>query len=63
MTRPNRQPRQRITVTLDVIDEPGNASITLGTLLDIVTQLEHDAVIAVLVRLDITALRGRCGQR
>ena len=46
-------PTQRITITLDVTDEPGNDSLAVGALLDVVRHLEHDAIIPLLIRLEI----------
>lgn len=55
MSRPDGQPpTQRITVTLDVIDEAGNDSIAVGALQDVVGHLEHDGIIPLLIRLEIT---------
>lgn len=52
--KPNqRPPCQRITVTLDVVDEPGNDTIGISALLDVVGHLEHDGIIPLLIRLEI----------
>ncbi len=44
---------QRIVVTLDVVDEPGNDTVGVGALLDIIGRLEHDGIIPLLIRLEI----------
>jgi hypothetical protein len=46
-------PTQRITVTIDVIDEPGNDTIALSALRDILGHLEHDGIVPLLIRLEI----------
>ncbi len=46
-------PTQRITITIDVTDEPGNDTIAVEALLDIIRHLEHDAIIPLLIRLEI----------
>lgn len=44
---------QRITVTLDIIDEPGNDTIAVGALHTLVRHLEYDGIIPLLIGLDI----------
>jgi hypothetical protein len=44
---------QRITITLDVIDEPGNDHTAVGALLDVVRHLGQVAVVPLLIRLEI----------
>jgi hypothetical protein len=47
-------PMQRITITLDIIDQPGNDTITIDILNDILRRLEHDtATPPLLIRLQI----------
>jgi len=46
-------PRQRITITLDILDEPGNATIAIAALLDVLNRLDHDAIITHYTRLEI----------
>jgi hypothetical protein len=46
-------PTQRIIITLDVTDEPGNDTLAISALLDIIGHLEHDAIIPLLIRLEI----------
>jgi hypothetical protein len=46
--------RQRITITLDIIDQPGNDSIAINALHHLVRQLEHDANFPNLIRLEIS---------
>jgi|HubBroStandDraft_1064217.scaffolds.fasta_scaffold536424_1 hypothetical protein len=46
-------PTQRITVTLDIIDEPGNEAVAVSALLTIVGHLEHDGIIPLLIGLEI----------
>jgi hypothetical protein len=53
MKHRHRIPTQRITITLDVIDEPGNDTLAVSALLDVVRHLEHDAIIPILIRLEI----------
>jgi hypothetical protein len=49
----HRVPTQRITITLDVIDEPGNDTLGVSALLDVVRYFEHDAIIPMLICLEI----------
>lgn len=46
-------PTQRITVTLDITDEPGNDTVAISTLHDILTHFEHDGIVPLLIRLEI----------
>jgi hypothetical protein len=46
-------PTQRITITLDITDEPGNDAIAVGALTTIVRHLEHDGIIPLLIGLEI----------
>jgi hypothetical protein len=46
--------RQRIIITLDIIDEPGNDSIAVNALHHLVRQLEYDANFPSLIRLEIS---------
>jgi hypothetical protein len=46
-------PTQRITITLDVTDEPGNDTLAISALLDVISHLENDAIIPLLIRLEI----------
>ena len=46
-------PTQRIIITLDVTDEPGNDTLAISALLDVISHLEHDAIIPLLIRLEI----------
>ena len=46
-------PIQRITITLDVTDEPGNDAIAVSALTAIVRNLEHDGIIPLLIGLEI----------
>ena len=45
---------QRITVTIDVTDEPGNDALAVVALHDILGHLEHDGIVPTLIRLEIT---------
>jgi hypothetical protein len=56
MTRPydhHPVPSQRITITIDVIDEPGTHHTAVGALLDVVRHLGQVAVVPLLTRLEI----------
>jgi len=53
MKHRHRIPTQRITITLDVIDEPGNDTLAVSSLLDVIRHLEHHATIPMLIRLEI----------
>jgi hypothetical protein len=44
---------QRITITIDVIDEPGTHHTAVGALLDVVRHLGQVAVVPLLTRLEI----------
>ena len=46
-------PTQRITVTIDIIDEPGNDAIAISALHHVLAHLEHDGIIPLLTRLEI----------
>ena len=47
-------PLQRVTITLDIVDQPGNDTITIDILNDILRRLEHDTAIPpLLIRLQI----------
>jgi hypothetical protein len=47
-------PLQRVTITLDIVDQPGNDTLALDTLNDILRRLEHDTAIPpLLIRLEI----------
>lgn len=46
-------PTQRITITLDVTDEPGNDAIAVSALTTIIGNLEHDGIIPLLIGLEI----------
>lgn len=46
-------PTQRITITLDVTDEPGNDAIAVSALTTIVGHLEHDGIVPLLIGLEI----------
>ena len=52
--KPNQHPPcQRITVTVDIVDEPGNDIIGVTALLDVIGHLQHDGIIPQLIRLEI----------
>ena len=53
MKRNHQPPTQRITVTVDITDEPGYDTIGVSALLDIIRHLEHDAIIPMFIRLEI----------
>ncbi|MGH9094893.1 MAG: hypothetical protein ACRDXE_07015 [Acidimicrobiales bacterium] len=53
MKRNHQPPTQRITVTVDVVDEPGNDTVGVSALLDVVRHLEAAAIIPMLIRLEI----------
>ncbi len=46
-------PTQRITITLDINDEPGNDTTAITALKNILGHLEHDGIIPILTRLEI----------
>ena len=46
-------PTQRITVTIDITDEPGNDTIAVAALRDILGHLEHDGIVPLLIGLEI----------
>ncbi|MDQ6948828.1 MAG: hypothetical protein M3256_21860 [Actinomycetota bacterium] len=50
---PIEAPTQRITLTLDIIDEPGNDTIAVGALHTVVRHLEYDGIIPLLIGLEI----------
>jgi ABC-type transporter Mla MlaB component len=53
-SRHREAPTRRITITLDVIDEPGIDTTAVTVLLDVLRHLEHEAIIPPLVRLELT---------
>jgi hypothetical protein len=46
-------PVQRITITIDIDDGPGNDTTAIGALYDVVRHLEHDGIVPTFVRLEI----------
>ena len=53
MKKRYQPPRQRITITLDIVDEPGNDTIAAAALNDILRRFDHDAIITLYARLEI----------
>jgi len=46
-------PSQRITITLDILDEPGNDTIAVGALHTLIRHLGYDDITPHLIRLEI----------
>ena len=46
-------PTQRITITLDILHEPGNDTIAAGALHTLIRHLEYDGITPLLIRLEI----------
>lgn len=45
--------QRRVTITVDIGDEPGNDTTAIGILIDIIGHLEHDAIYPTLIRLEL----------
>ena len=51
---PLELPLQRVTITLDIVDQPGNDTLAIDILNDILRRLDHDtATPPLLIRLQI----------
>jgi hypothetical protein len=49
----HRHPLQRITISIDIPDEPGNDTTAITALQDILNHLEHAAIYPLTIRLEI----------
>ena len=47
------QDHRRVTITIDIIDEPGNDTTAVGALLDVIGHLQHDSIYPILIRLEL----------
>lgn len=47
------QDHRRITITIDIADEPDTDTTALSALLDVVRHLQHDAIDPILIRLEL----------
>jgi hypothetical protein len=45
--------QRRVTITVDITNEPGNDTVAIGILADIAGQLEHNAIYPTLIRLEL----------
>jgi len=51
MKKRHQPPRKRITITLDILDEPGNDAV--AALHDVLNRLDRDAIITLYARLEL----------